>query len=385
MRLLNNQHHWLALLHKITLPIRRWIVKSVVIFLLCAVISACADLSTTEISSFTVSSTPPINKKYTDTPQIPTITPVTAKSSPIINFTVHPTYTPTLTQTTNTVPIDAEATLTIQAVERRNRQIASFPTLCEGSTSNYISISPNGNWLAASCNSKYGRTLEILGHKGRQWNLQFKDYLSKEFIRNGDAPEGGLYPIQWINEDYLFFTSVIAFDGGGTCFYGFGVQGLYRIDLRDGWVSATLPPLSSSDGYLIAFSPGGRWLAYSAGSPAILDLKTGENTPLKNDDQFVGDFTWSPDGSELAYATCVQTKDHMAEERSRIIIYNRKSHISKIILEAQSRLLGIEYWDENGILKISNENYQVQYDVTNYSYYHSSSEQYITPTVAPTP
>ena len=164
-----------------------------------------------------------------------------------------------------------------------NLPIASFLPSCRDlSDPFYNSLSPRGNWLAVVCG--YDQTLTIYDDSGERWNLQFKDYVSEESIVDGQPPRGSLYPIHWANDEkYLFFRSVIGFSGGGTCFYGHAGQGLYRIDLETGAVSATLRPLIGHDGYILSFSPTGQWLAFNAGIPTLLNLQTGEKVFLQEE------------------------------------------------------------------------------------------------------
>ena len=58
-----------------------------------------------------------------------------------------------------------------------------------------------------------------------------------------------------------------------------------------------------------AWSPDGNWIAYTAETDnrtidiLILDLETGESTPLRTGDHLYLDPSWSPDGSRLAYVS----------------------------------------------------------------------------------
>ena len=154
---------------------------------------------------------------------------------------------------------------------------------------------------------------------------------------------------------YLYFVPKIAFDGGGTCFYRFGVQGLYRLNLDDGTVSPTLPVTHDRDGYHIAFSPTGRRVAFQEihGPPAILDLHNGDVTPIEEPDFSVGTLRWSPDGLELAYATCVLSKeDYHIIAKSAIKIYSIQERTLRTILEVEHNLLLVEMWGEDNILTI---------------------------------
>jgi hypothetical protein len=269
-------------------------------------------------------------------------------------------------------------------------QIASFPAICKKIDPIYPSQSPSGNWLAISCGNIQNQTLEIVSKDGKRWILHFRDYLAKEFILNDYTPPGSLFPEFWTNdEEYLYFTPYISTDRGGNCYfggYGNGVQGLYRIDVNTGTVSATLPTpsYSLSRGYEIAFSPGGRRLAYTSrlnnnlSRTAILDLKTGEELTVDIEDDIVGKLIWSPGGSELAYVTCRNAYDSLVSDKSAIKIYSLETHISKKILEVEENFLNIQSWDGNNLLRIAK--YDLYTNETSYQFYDWSSGELTTPT-----
>lgn len=304
---------------------------------------------------------------WSPTPTVPTRTPI-------------PTLTPTIRPATKTPNPGVQKTE--QADEWAATQIASFPATCNNSYSNVNSISPSGDKMASSCGYKKDQTLEIVSHEGKKWELHFKDYLSAEFIRDGGTPMGGLYPKHWTsNDEYLYFTSYIAFDGGGTCFYGFGVSGLYRLNVNTGFVSTVLTARSSPEGYLIAFSPGGGKLAYVADRLVILDFRTGENTNIDPGATIAGDLAWSPDGTKLAFATCSPSEDFYTIQKSGIKIYSLETHKLKTIMEVENNFLSINRSEGNQKLKIVNTDEQTGKE--GYFYFDWSTGQVTTP--LPTP
>jgi WD40 repeat protein len=276
--------------------------------------------------------------------------------------------------------------MTMQALDAYATQIASFPFICDQRFEDRDTLlSPNGTWLAIHCGyDPPGQTLEVVRQDGTRWVLQFSDYVHPEFIYDELTPMGGLYPQQWTaDEKYLFFSSYIGFDGGGTCFYGFGSHGLFRLDLTSGAVSVILPLRGSPSGYLYAFSPGGRRLAYVADPPVILDLRTGELTPFHVGQEFIGNLTWSPDGRELAYAACSSTADYLTVERSMVRIYSLETGLSRTILDLEKTFIRIWPWDGSRQLEIDLFDWQTFDD--SYLYYDWASGALITPTPTPTP
>ena len=275
----------------------RRIVRYILLCLYCIVLCACTGQAIIQ----PLSQTPEPTKQFKDEINTATTIPANIKPSSTFTSTVKPTRaptslpspssTPTVVQPINTPTPDEQAMLTEQAIALEQTQIASFPPTCDDANTYYIPISPKGNWLAVSCGYKRDQTLQVYSKTGKKWVVQFKDYVSKEFIRDGQTPMGALYPVHWTNDEmYLYFRSAIGFSGGGTCFYGGFGQGLYRLNLENGAVSATLSPLIGPDQYLISFSPNGRWLAYNTGVPTIFNLQTGEKIVLQEGKNRVGDF-----------------------------------------------------------------------------------------------
>jgi hypothetical protein len=246
-------------------------------------------------------------------------------------------------------------------------------------------ISPDGEWLAVSCLDSYDRTLEIVSRDGQRWVLQFQDFLSKKDVDAG-IPLGNLSPQQWSADGaFLYFAPQINYSSGGGCLYAVGGQGLYRINVGDGTTSAILPSVSGTLGYFFAISPTGRRIAYSNylgdGNPAILDIKTGQQTILSVGMDTIGDFTWSKDGLELAYATCQfgNEQNDCSVSKSAILIYSVQENSSRIILEMEQNTLHIEAWDGD-LLKVFQKNEQCEESHLSFDVF---TGQWLTPTPEP--
>jgi WD40 repeat protein len=270
--------------------------------------------------------------------------------------------------------------LTIQAYDMTATQIASFPVTCEDINPYYSLQSPDRNWLAIQCGNKSNQKLEVVSKEGKRWVLHFK-----EFIRDGHNGLGGLYPEHWTGDgEYLYFKSIIGYSGGGPCFYGWNVDGLFRINVNNGSVTTTLKAIPSSGAfYDIAFSPDGRRFAYEYNYDhlAIVDLRTGEEFTIESGDDEVGDLTWSPDGSHLAYALCRDTQDHTATEKSSIKAYSIETQISKTILDVKQAFLRIQSRNGDPVLKISTYDFQaIKSDIL---FFDWSTEQITTATPTP--
>lgn len=303
---------------------------------------------------------------WSPTPTVPTKTP-------------RPSSTLTVQKPTETPDVTSDESMTEQAYEQTSTQIASFPTSCDQFYFDDVLISPNGTWMAVQCGYKTNQTLEIDSKVGKQWVLNFKDFLPADDIRNGFSPMGGLYPKHWTGDDaFLYFTSYIAFDAGGTCVYGSNASGLYRINVNIGTVSTILSTKSPLDGYEVAFSPGGGKLAYLADRPAILDFRTGEKITIDPGEGVAGNLAWSPDGSELAFAVCIRSENFYSIKKSGIKIFSLKTRELRTIIEEGKSFLSIDKADENQQLKIARSDDQT--GKTDYYYFDWPTGRLFKPT-----
>lgn len=261
----------------------------------------------------------------------PSLTP----SSVSATNTRRPTKTATAIPPTATA--DIQATQTRQADDLLQAEMDAFPTSCENAQKQVLS--PDHSTLAISCGYNSDQTLEIISKSEKKWDLKFINYLSKELIASFDKIyegdrflEGGLVPLEWSKDGkYLYFASTLQFDVDGPCFFGFGILGLYRINVETGKIATILYPSNSLyDGYKYAFSPDGRWLAYGKNRPYLLDLITWNNLPL-DDIGNTYNFTWSPDSSELAFVF----------DYSKMIVFKTESNVSNILVNEEGMCLYI--------------------------------------------
>ena len=308
---------------------------------------------------------PSATPKAIDLVTLEVINTPTITMQPLTTATLPPTPTEdTAEQANNQLATKERPT----KVARATRIAAEFGVVCYGSDQIEY-ISPNGNWIATACGDKQNAIFEIANRQGKRWVLQLKDYVP-------DGWPGGFHSEHWSNDgEYLYFSLSLGMSGGGyVCFYDFGAQGLYRIRLNDGTVS---PVLSAGNDF--SFSPTGRRLAYGLGDLVIRDLQTGNETSINTGDSVFGPFLWSPDGLELAYATC-QDDGNDSIKKSTVKIFSIQQDISRTILEMEKKFLTIESWDENDVLTIysRDENY-----LSNTQLFDVNSNQWITPTTEP--
>jgi protease II len=138
-------------------------------------------------------------------------------------------------------------------------------------------------------------------------------------------------------------------------------------------VSSILPA-----GNDFSFSPTGRRLAYGLGNLIIRDLQTGDETDINTGGVF-GPFFWSPDGLELAYATC-QGDDNDSIKKSTVEIFSVQQNASRTVLELEKKFLTIEGLDANNILTVYSRDEQ---NNTDELFFDLNSSQWITPTPTP--
>jgi hypothetical protein len=342
----------------------------------CILLSACTVFTTTQPIH------PTTQNDIQNTADINSITKAseTRIPSPTYIIVAVQTNTPYITPSpSNTSTKTVAATSTTSPKHAlKETQVASFSASCDDNYRNIYSslLSPKGNWLALPCGDKYDQNLRIYNHTGKKWELQYKDFADEQNIQYG----GQLYPVHWANDEkYLYFRSSVTMSAGGTCFYGGLGQGLYRLDINNGTVDATLPPLKNMGLYLFSFSPSGRWLAVDS---YILDLQTGEKIFLEGREYTFGDFTWSPDSSKLAYSSCLSSSQQFVVYQSAIRIFSLETRTSKTILHSETPnvFLRIDPMDDNR-LKI----YDDYWNKSSYSFYDWSTGQLTTPSLTPTP
>lgn len=261
--------------------------------------------------------------------------------------------------------------LTQQAYDARATRIATeFGVVCYGQEQTEYA-SPSGKWVATFCGDKRDAILEITNGKDKRWVLQLTDYVDTAMASGGFRPE------HWSNdEEYLYFTLLLGGSGGGTaCFNGFGSNGLYRMKLNDGSVSNILPA-----GYDFSFSPTGRRLAYyGRGDTIIRDLQTGNEISIDTGDAIFGPVKWSPDGLELAYATCRDDNSFDSIKKSTVKIFSIQQGVSRTILEKENKQLTVVGWGANNMIEIYSA-FNMEFEDLHFDL---NSNQWLTPTPTP--
>lgn len=223
----------------------------------------------------------------------------------------------------------------LSSSEQFATQQANFPSLCQDVETITGSISPSGNWIAFNCNVSLVETYEIENKDGKHWTLFLTDYLNTESAyESDDLDKYGFFATIWSkDDDYLLFNVYDMTDYGGTCYYGNGVV-LYNLDLQSGAVTPFLLSSNGAAAYIYDISMDGRKFIYHDNGIVIFDLQTNEKTTIAFDFHGIGigDFTWSPDGKSLAFATCQPDEDYFDVIKSTIEIYSLETHTLQTIL-----------------------------------------------------
>jgi hypothetical protein len=262
--------------------------------------------------------------------------PESASLSPTFTNTV--TITPEIPKPSPTPDFEAMSTLMVAEEKLITNQ---FQIECKKNGA--IDQSPSGKWQIYQCgeSSSPDRMMLIENNVGILWSFAFVDFIA--FEDRQITGYGNLYPEYWTDDEkYLFFSSYLSVDIHGACFYGIGSNGLFRLNLTDGSINTILPPMPAFGGYLFSFSPDGKQLAFVSNGIILRDLETGSDQKIQTKFPIIGNLTWSPNGSELAYASCISDNPAFEVNTSLIEIYSLEKKSKQPIMETDGNRLTIK-------------------------------------------
>lgn len=280
----------------------------------------------------------------------------TSTPTSITNITPRPTLTLRPSQSWYFTAVAIQSTENVlqqQTQSAKETQIAQFPINCDDMDFYSSTVSPNGEWFAASCGYKRDQTLIVQNRVGTEWELKFKDFLSSE---SPDGIPGSLIPKFWSPDgEYLYFTTVLGYSGGGNdCFPGFGEIGLFRLNLKAGSWTTLIAPTFSFPGYEIEFAPTGRRYAVDVNGVTITDLTTGEINMINAPG--ITEFIWSPDGTQLAYS--VASCGEQFVQSSSVYVWDALTQQTLMLITMDDgTLLSPVSWGDNATLRIEGEKY----------------------------
>jgi len=288
---------------------------------------------------------------FTDTPSI---TPTMTKfSMPSATQTLIPlgVYTERARQSTAIVIATMDRAAVEQAWDEKRTQIDQFSVGCNELEFYLTEISPDGNWIAASCGYKRDQTLIVKSKQGVSWVVEYKELISPN-------QTGALFPVFWdVEGGYLYFSgSKGSSSGGNQCFpvnlYRDSSYGLFQLNLNQGSWVILLPPTDSF--YGIRFSPTGRRYAVDMNGITIADLKSGDLVEI--DTSGVMDLLWSPDGRYLAYSVANCNESGWAQSAA-VYVWDSTTNLTQEIfsIKVEKILLYPEVWIDNSTLRVSVE------------------------------
>lgn len=328
--------------------------KGIVILLFFSLI-ACSSSEENNTSTSVVFTDTPVITDFPSRTPFPTLQ-VASTWTPSPKSTI--TLTPTLNLTQQTwvatyiAGKETQQELNQKIQEMEAIEIEKFSINCDSYYSS--DLSPNGEWLATSCNNKIDQSLVVQNKQGVNWVIKFNDLLHPNLTNQGMP--GSVVVMFWGTEGkYLYFTTSLGWSGGGDfCFPGYGTNGLFRLNLSTGSWSTLIPSPEYFPGDEIKFSPTGRRYAVDLNGITVTDLNTGEATQIKATG--IIEFIWSPDGTNLAYSVANCNEEGFIVSSS-IYIWDALKNDSRLILTIEKTLLTPISWNENSPLKIKGEEY----------------------------
>lgn len=292
-----------------------------------------------------------------------TVTP----SPALVDSTSTPTIEPTQQSAHFTAEYQEILTATAWQVKRDTiaTKVAQFPPVDCGGKENLIgSLSPDEKWAFTVCGINPNKISIVHNANGVMWTLETKNFLPPSMIVTEEV-SGSLTKEFWDTEGgYFYFSTYLSFDiGGDECFTGYGVNGLFRLNLETGEVATLISP---SEYVEITFSPTGRRYAADLNGVFITDLNTGEIAQLNAEN--VMDLSWSQDGTKLAFSTTECNSDGFLVSSS-MYIWDATTKETYTLLTTDKISLHPDSWLDNNVLRINGEDFTSnKYHLTIYEY-----------------
>lgn len=287
--------------------------------------------------------------------------------SPVL---VNSTSTPTIETTQQSAHLTAEyqgiLTATAWQVKRdvMETKIAQFPPVDCANNEHLSSLSPDEKWVFTVCGMKPNKISIVYDANGVNWILESKNFLPPS-LTGADELWGSLTEQFWDTKGgYFYFSTYLSIDIGGTeCFTGYGVNGLFRLNLKTGEVATLISP---SEYVEITFSQTGRRYAADLNGVFITDLNTGEIAQL--DVENVMDLSWSQDGTKLAFSTSKCNSDGFLVSSS-MYVWDATTKETYTLLTTDKISLHPDSWLDNKVLRINGEDFTSnKYHLTIYEY-----------------
>lgn len=292
---------------------------------------------------------------------------ITVIISPLETPTIHekypttaPTVKPSSTRTQTMDPtgsfLATEQETTKELNESIKKTVTSFGVDCDMRPL----ISPDGKWLVCS---QYYLPNNTGFYVKNYSEKDFQDINNSQILVDSEEKEyWNLWPIVISHDSaYLYFSSYLEVDGGGpVCFFGYGANGLYKMNLETKKIDPIIiPDHHGFQNIFYKFSPTERRLAYYSfeGQKTlhILDLKTGENIAYELSEHLNDYLTWSPDGTQLAFSTGLDDWENV--NSSTITILDNLTGEMKTVYHSTDQCLSIIEWNPDNILSVRGRNF----------------------------
>jgi hypothetical protein len=296
--------------------------------------------------------------------------PIVTPSPALVNSTSTLSIEPTHQSVHFTAVAIREITATAWQIEWNiiATKVAQFPTVECGNNESLSSLSPDEKWVFTVCGMKPNKISIVHNANGVIWILESKNFLPPSMMGTEEI-WGSLTEKFWDTKGgYFYFSTNLNFDiGGNECFTGYGVNGLFRLNLKTGEVTTLISP---SEYVEITFSQTGRRYAADINGVTITDLKTGEIVQL--DAENVMELSWSPDGTKLAFSTTGCDNEGFLISSS-MYVWDAITQETHSLLTTDKIRLSPDSWLDDDVLRINGEDFTFneyipiiyEYDVTN--------------------
>jgi Tol biopolymer transport system component len=196
--------------------------------------------------------------------------------------------------------------------------------------------SPNERWLVLNCEGPKPVAFVVDLNQSRFWTISSYEYIS------GNNNDIKMHGRRWTQDgNYVYLEPHFCCADGPSFYNGWG---LIKLDLRTGEYKTILQPSFSDTAYSFSISPDDRFLVYVSSRQNqlvhILDLENDNEQTIKFKVRYtdIGDFVWTPDGSEILMVAGLEGWRDQKGGFS-IFLYNTKQDSVRVLVNDDKRQL----------------------------------------------